>query len=55
MSYKEPALCLICGRPATQYFENTMSLPLCSNRACEEELLDEINEEAAVAAIKENE
>lgn len=39
-------VCLICGaHPATQYFGHSPFLPLCSNWACEQALIAELNED----------
>lgn len=35
--------CHICGVPATTLFAGSPALPLCSNYACEQAVIEEIN------------
>lgn len=42
--------CHICGIPATTTFAGSPALPLCSNYACEQATIEEINATLAEAA-----
>lgn len=55
MTEIEMDLCGICGEPATHYFGNAGTLPVCENVVCQQATLDKINAALQLAAQEEEE
>lgn len=43
-------VCIECHAPATQFFDGNQNYPMCGQRICDEQLVEEINNELKDAA-----
>lgn len=53
MGEQEIVRCEVCGAPATQFFGNSGSIPLCDNKLCEGVTINRLNVELGIALADE--
>lgn len=49
----EQERCVVCGLPATQYFDGHNAYPMCGRSVCDTSLIDDINELIFAATAEE--